>query len=306
VLGGCGFIGSHLCRAFVRLGYAVRIFDKLYAERTLLEDVASSVEIFEGDISRPDDVLTAIGDAHTIVHLVHTTVPGSSMKDPGYDVMSNVMASAQWLSRLQETKARKIIYISSGGTVYGPPQSLPITEHHPTSPISSYGITKLAIEKYIAMYSSMYGIDYRILRPSNVYGEGQRLHIGQGIIGVLADRVIRGESLEIWGTGESLRDFLHVEDMVAAVVKLLNYSGDYHIFNVASGVGYSVLDIVKTLSRQLDRTPQVVYKPARGFDVPANILAPTLLKNETGWLPTVDLPSGVARVIRWLKSCEAA
>src|SRR5207253_6593327 len=118
------------------------------------------------------DVLTAVGDAHTIIHLVHTTVPGSSMKDPGYDAMSNVVASAQWLSRLPEIKARKIIYISSGGTVYGPPQSLPINEQHPTSPMSSYGITKLAIEKYVAMYSAMYGIEYRILRPSNVYGEG--------------------------------------------------------------------------------------------------------------------------------------
>ena len=141
------------------------------------------VEIVEGDIARPDDVLAALEGAETVVNLVHTTVPGSSMLDPAYDVESNVVASVRWLSRLPGTGVRRIIFVSSGGTVYGPPQSALVDERHPTDPISSYGITKLAIEKYVAMYAAMSGIDHLILRPSNVYGEGQHLHIGQGIIG---------------------------------------------------------------------------------------------------------------------------
>jgi UDP-glucose 4-epimerase len=301
VLGGCGFIGSHLCRALVDAGFRVRIFDKLYAGRDLIADIEGHVEIVEGDIMRPDDVLSALEGVDTIINLVHTTVPGSSMNDPAYDVESNVVATVRWLSRLSQTKIRKLIFVSSGGTVYGLPQSKLIDEHHPTNPISSYGITKLAIEKYVAMYSAINGIDYLILRPSNVYGEGQRLHIGQGVIGVLVDGALKGETLEIWGTGESLRDYLYIDDFVAAVMALMNYSGQQRVFNVACGKGHSVLDILAILRQQLDRMPAVNHTPARGFDVPVNVLDSSLLTQETDWKPRVGLKEGVARVVQWLE-----
>jgi UDP-glucose 4-epimerase len=304
VLGGLGFVGSHLCRALVASGYTVRIFDKLYALHALVEDLEGAVEIVEGDIARPDDVLGVIADAETVIHLVHTTVPGSSMKDPAYDISSNVMASARWLSRLHETKIRRLLYVSSGGTVYGVPRTNPIDEAHPTDPISSYGITKLAIEKYVAMYAPMFGIDYCLLRPSNVYGAGQRLHIGQGVIGVLADRALRGESFEVWGTGTSLRDYLYIDDLVAATMGLLSYTGPHKVFNISSGKGFSVLDIIAILRNQLGLTPKVEYKPDRGFDVPANVLDSLRLQTETGWRPGVGLEEGVARTIEWLRKLQ--
>jgi UDP-glucose 4-epimerase len=114
-------MGSHLCRALLKRGARVRVFDKLYASRALVEDVLGELEIVEGDIARAEDVLGALDDAETLVHMVHTTVPGSSMKDPAYDLSSNVVASVGWLSRLQETGVRRVFYISSGGTVYGLP-----------------------------------------------------------------------------------------------------------------------------------------------------------------------------------------
>jgi UDP-glucose 4-epimerase len=301
VLGGCGFMGSHVCRALVAGGARVRVFDKVYAERKLIRDIEPEIEVFEGDIARSDDVLSALEGVETIIHLVHTTVPGSSMNDPAYDVESNVVSSARWLPRLGETGVRRIVFVSSGGTVYGPPRAVPIDEGHPTDPISSYGITKLMIEKYVAMYASMCGVGHVILRPSNVYGEGQRLHIGQGVIGVLADRALRGESLEVWGTGESLRDYLYVGDFVEAVTRVLDYGGPHGVFNVSSGRGHSVRDIVETLGRALGRAPEVVHKSARGFDVPANVLDSSLLRSETGWEPRVPLEEGVARVVAWLR-----
>ena len=251
VLGGCGFIGSHICRALVRAGRPVRIFDKVYAGRELARDIEGAVEIVEGDIARPDDVLGVVEGCDTVIHLVHTTVPGSSMADPAYDVESNVVATVRWLPRLAEAGVRRIIFVSSGGTVYGPPRGDLIDESHPTDPISSYGITKLMLEKYVAMYATMSGIGHLILRPSNVYGEGQRLHIGQGVIGVLADRALRGQPLEVWGTGQALRDYLYIEDFVAAVTRLLAYSGPHHVFNVSAGRGHSVRDIIATLRREL-------------------------------------------------------
>jgi UDP-glucose 4-epimerase len=300
VLGGCGFIGSHICRALIGDNRTVRIFDRMYVNRKLVENIEAQVEIVEADISRTEDVVDALRDADTVIDLIHTTVPGSSMNDPAYDVESNVVASVRWLSRLGETSVRKLIFVSSGGTVYGLPQIGLINERHPTDPINSYGITKLAIEKYVAMYASMSGIDYVIMRPSNVYGEGQRLHIGQGVIGVLIDRALHGESFEVWGTGDELRDYLYIDDFVAAVMKVMEYVGPHRVFNVGAGVGRSVRDIIAILQRELGRR-EITYKPARGFDVPVNVLDASLLSTETGWKPRVPLEQGVVQVLSWLK-----
>lgn len=301
VFGGYGFMGSHICRALVKAGRTVRVFDKTYAHRHLIADIESHLEIIEGDVARPDDVLGALEGIDTIVHLIHTTVPGSSMLDPAYDVESNVVASVRWLSRLGETNVRKIIFISSGGTVYGLPQTELIDELHPTNPISSYGLTKLAIEKYVTMYCNLNTVQHVILRPSNVYGEGQRLHIGQGVIGVLADALLRNEPIEVWGTGETLRDYLYVGDLVSAVLATLEYEGSETIFNVSRGTGHSVLEILSILEREIGRKARIVHKATRGFDVPANVLDFARLRRETEWTPRVHLPDGVARVVRWLR-----
>ena len=299
VMGGLGFIGSHLCRALLREGYRVRIFDKLYATLHLVSDIVEQVEIVQGDMQRAQDVLAVLRDVDIAVDLVHTTVPGSSMKDPGYDVESNVASHAKWLCRLGETNLSKLIYISSGGTVYGVPKTTPISEKHPTEPISSYGITKLAIEKYVAMYAGMQHINYCVCRPSNVYGEGQRLHIGQGVIGVFLDRALRGFPIEIWGDGESRRDYLHVLDLVSALKALIAYQGKERVFNISSGKGHSLNEIHGAIQQVLQKLVPSEHLPTRGFDVPVNILDNRLLMVETGWRPNVDLEKGIARLYHY-------
>ena len=164
VLGGLGFMGSHVCRELAARGYAVRIFGKPSDSRELIRDFEREVEVVVGDISHQHEVLRAIADADALIHLVHTTVPGSSMEDPEYDITSNVIASVRWLRYLGETNVRRVLYISSGGTVYGVPQTDLIDEGHQTNPINSYGITKLAVEKYVAMYASLFKIDYCLVR----------------------------------------------------------------------------------------------------------------------------------------------
>jgi UDP-glucose 4-epimerase len=227
------------------------------------------------------------------------------MADPAYDVETNVVSSVRWLSSLGKTKVRKLIFISSGGTVYGLPRTNLIDEQHPTDPINSYGVTKLMIEKYVAIYAALNRVEHLILRPSNVYGEGQRLHIGQGVIGVLVDRALRREALEVWGSGKDLRDYLYIDDFVGAVMSLLDYSGPHRVFNVSSGHGHSVLEILEILQRQLEDMPAVIHTEARGFDVPVNVLDSTLLRQATGWQARTALEDGVRRVVRWLKD-EAA
>ena len=301
VLGGAGFLGSHICRGLLARGWAVRIFEKTYASRRLISDVEARVQVCEGDICKPDDVLRACADVDVVIDLVHTTVPGSSMADPSFDIETNLVATERWLRKLNDTSVKKIYYVSSGGTVYGIPQSNPIDESHLTNPICSYGITKLSIEKYIQMYASLYGFDGFMLRPSNVYGPGQRLNIGQGVIGVLADRAIHGLPLEVWGDGNQQRDYLYVSDFVEAIVALVNYSGPERTFNISSGQGCSVVRILDLLKETLGSLPEVKHTAVREFDVTCNVLDSTRLRNETGWRPTVGLHDGITRTVKWLK-----
>jgi UDP-glucose 4-epimerase len=301
VMGGLGFIGSHLSRLLLEKGYQVRIFDKLYGSYNLIADIQDRVEIEEGDAERPEDILRSLSDINVAVDLIHTTVPGVSMLDPSYDVQTNVVSHTNWLPLLHHTRLKKIIYISSGGTVYGIPQNNPITEDHPTDPISSYGITKLAIEKYTAMYSKMHGIDYIICRPANVYGEGQHLHIGQGVIGVFLDQCLKKQPIEIWGDGTVSRDYIYVADMVQAIVQLIAHQGVSKVFNISSGIGYSLNDITTIIRNDLQIPVKVNYVKSRKFDVPVNILDSSRLMRETGWKPQTVLAIGIRRVYDYLK-----
>lgn len=302
ILGGLGFIGSHICRSLNRQNYSVRIFDKEDQPHDLVKDLEHVVEIIPGNISRPEEVVKALNDATIVINLIHTTVPGSSMIDPGNDIVSNVANTVRWLEHLNETKLRRIVYFSSGGTVYGVPESTPITEDHPTNPLNSYGITKLAIEKYTALYANRFGIDYCVLRPSNVYGPGQRLHHGQGVIGIMINRALNGDELEIWGKGTDQRDYLFVDDLVDAVSKLVEYKGPQRVFNVSRGIGNSVLDLVTVLRDQINPLLKVKHLPDRGFDVPVNILDSGRLREETGWQPRIGFEEGVLRTIEWIRS----
>ncbi len=301
VMGGLGFIGSNLSRLLLAEGYQVRIFDKLYGSRHLISDIAEKVEIEEGDAKRPDDIVRSLQDIDIAIDLIHTTVPGASMSDPAYDVQSNVVSHAAWLSRIKKNKLSRIIYVSSGGTVYGVPQKSPISEDHPTEPISSYGITKLAIEKYIALYANIQGIEYRICRPANVYGEGQHRHVGQGVIGVFLEHCLKGQPIEIWGDGSIRRDYLYVADLVQGIVNLINHRGSSRIFNISSGIGYSLNDIIALIRDVLKIPVAVKYMPSRAFDVPVNVLDSSRLRLETGWKPQTDMVDGMRRVCDHLK-----
>ncbi len=302
ILGGLGFMGSHVSRKLVQSGLRVRIFDRPSSARDLISDIVDQVEVIEGDITQPETVVSCLGDSEVVINLIHTTVPGSSMADPEHDIVSNVAGTVGWLRQLDKTMVRRIIYVSSGGTVYGLPESIPISEEHPTNPICSYGITKLAIEKYTAMYANLFGMNYLILRPSNVYGPGQQLHAGQGVIGVLGNRVLNRQPLEIWGTGTNQRDYLFIDDLTRALTTLISYNGAHQIFNVSSGTGHSVLEIVSILRSQFAPLPEVIHYPERGFDAPVNILDSSRIHAETGWRPTVPLEEGVMSTFAWLQN----
>jgi UDP-glucose 4-epimerase len=196
---------------------------------------------------------------------------------------------------------RRIIYLSSGGTVYGIPQSIPIKETHSTNPLVSYGIVKLAIEKYLLMYDRLFGIKAIILRVANAYGERQRLNSENGVVGVFLSKALNNQQIEIWGDGTVTRDFIYVADIAEAVAISLSYNGSYNIFNIGAGLGTSLNQLIVKLEYYLKRTIQVRYYAGRSIDVPVSVLCNQLSRQELGWEPKTSLDDGILRTGCWLK-----
>jgi UDP-glucose 4-epimerase len=236
-----------------------------------------------------------------VVHLVSTTLPKSSNDDPVYDVQSNLVATLHLLEGMVARSIKRIVFISSGGTVYGAPQYLPIDERHPTEPQVSYGITKLAIEKYLMIYQRSHGIKATILRVANPYGERQRIETAQGAVGVFISRALQDRPLEIWGDGSVTRDYLYVSDVADAFARAVAYQGPHGVFNISSGSGTTLNQLIGMLEQALGRTVARDYRPGRSFDVPASVLSNALALQELDWAPRVGMAEGIIKTAAWMK-----
>jgi UDP-glucose 4-epimerase len=197
---------------------------------------------------------------------------------------------------------KRIIYISSGGTVYGLPQSLPVGEDHPTNPINAYGVTKLAVEKYLHMCYHLYGLEYITFRPSVPYGPRQNPRRRQGAVSVFVYHALRGEPITIWGDGEVLRDYFYVEDMINALLTAIEFPFTPNaIFNLAGTQGYTLNQLVQLIEETLTTKAQVRYGTARKFDVPRLRLDTTAAAEKLDWYPTITLSEGIQRTAAWIQ-----
>lgn len=305
VLGGRGFIGSHLVTALLNRGFQVRCLDRPHVKpigESYLDN--SNFELYEGDFSSETDLSEAIKDCDFCYHLVSTTLPKSSNADPVFDVESNVIGTIRLLSHAVENGVQKIVFSSSGGTVYGTPLESPIPETHPTNPLCSYGITKLTIEKYLALFCTLHKLDYTVLRLSNPYGEGQRTLASQGAIAVFLGKVLRNEPVEIWGDGSVVRDFIHISDVIDALVSSLTPSNERHVFNIGSGHGRSLNEVLTTIENVTNRQVIRRYLSSRAFDIPVNVLSIDAARESLGWYPKVDFAVGLEKFAKWLLTNE--
>lgn len=305
IFGGGGFIGSAIADRLLVDGHSITIFERPRVQpyRKFRSDEA--VDWMAGDISSSHDVSDAIHGNDAVLHLVSTTLPKSSNDDPIYDVQSNVVASLHILKAMATHDVRNILFISSGGTVYGNPHYLPVDEQHPTNPVVSYGITKLAIEKYLQMYECLYGIKAITLRVANPYGERQRVETAQGAVGVFLHHALKGIPIEIWGDGSVTRDYIHVSDVAEAFSKALRYSGSQRLFNVSSGVGTSLNALISVIEGVVGRSVERRYLSGRPFDVPVSVISNKLAQSELNWTPMVSLTDGIARTAEWIKREQA-
>lgn len=299
VLGGGGFIGSHLCEALLRLGHEVTTLDRPQSHY-LGQVREAGASVIQGDFLNQYDLHKAIADAEVVFHLISTTVPQTATNDPLFDVETNLLGAVKLLQEAKNIGVRRIVFTSSGGTVYGTPRSIPIGEDHPKDPIGAYGISKLTIEKYLHLFWTLYGVEYCILRVANAYGERQPITETQGVIPAFLSKIIAGMPLEVWGDGSVVRDYVHVRDIVSALVKSISYSETTGIFNIGSGRGYTINEIITVIEKVTGKAAQVAYEPGRNFDVPANVLGISHAKEELGWEPTMDIEKGVGRMYKWL------
>jgi UDP-glucose 4-epimerase len=240
----------------------------------------------------------ALHQADFVFHLVSTTLPSTSNSDIIYDLESNLLTTVRILEAAAAMRVRRIVFVSSGGTVYGTARQRLISEDHPTDPICSYGVHKLAIEKYLQLFRLARSLDSIVLRVSNVYGESQDCFRPLGAIAHFANRVVSGIPIEIWGDGTTTRDYVYVTDVVNALLKCISYEGTERLFNIGSGRGVALNQLVEMLQRRLAKPVMVNYRPRRGFDVPENVLDISRARDELSWTPVVALEVGLETMIQ--------
>lgn len=297
ILGGSGFIGYHLIKALKKNNIDPCIVD-------INPPLAQGSKYIQANLCKINPNNPVFKDVDLVYHLACTTIPATSNKNPQRDITTNLSMSIKILDACVQNKVKKVIFLSSGGVVYGIPLKIPIKENHPTNPICSYGITKLMVEKYFYQYAHNYGLNYIILRASNPFGEYQNPLGKQGAVSVFLGNLAKSKPIRIWGDGSVVRDYLYIEDLVDAMLRSMDYSpaaGSERILNVGSGKGMSLKDIIDLITKVTKLNPIVQYAEPRTLDVNKNILDISLIRNKLGWFPKWDMFDAIGRTWDWVK-----
>jgi UDP-glucose 4-epimerase len=302
VLGGSGFLGSHIVDKFLAEKHDVTVYD-LYPER--FRRSPSGIKFHTGDfgnVGALDELIATGFDA--VIHCVSTTTPKSSNESPEFDIQSNVIGTLYLLDICVKHNVGKLVFLSSGGTIYGDIGDKDmVDETHAVRPMCSYGVSKLTIEHYLDVYRHLRGLNYVALRLSNPYGERQSPLRALGALTVFLHRTLKGQNVEVWGDGRVTRDFIYVGD-VADAVYLAAVRPVSGIFNVGTGTGLSLHDILNQIKLLTGREPVVDWLGPRAFDVPRIVLDATKLKKTTNWSCHTNLEDGVAITADWLRNTD--
>ncbi len=298
VLGGCGFLGSVISKHLVKQGWKVRVFDQAGINTWRLDTILDEIELVTGDFLNKSDLADAVDGMPTVLHFIGTTIPQSSMSDIQFDIETNIAASVRLLDIVRQNANQRIVFASSGGTVYGVnDRQRPHVETDPTEPIVSYGVSKLTIEKYIQLFGHNFGVPYLILRIANPYGESQSVDRPQGAVGVFLNKAINRQKIEIWGDGSVVRDYVYESDVASAVLALLEADSLSGIYNIGSGEGTSLNRLIEVIREVAGLPCEVVYHNARKFDVPSNVLSIDKIGTQAGWSPVYKLHDGIRHLM---------
>lgn len=296
VLGGCGFIGSHVVDRLMAAGQSLRVLDR-GPER--FRPPLAGVDYVFGDFSDNSVLIEALADIDVVLHLVSATVPGTAALDPQGDVARNLMPTIGLLENMRKLRIPRLVYLSSGGAVYGIPETVPTPEDHCLRPMNSYGIVKVAIENYIRMYGANEGMATTIIRPSNPYGPRQG-HMGiQGVVATFLQRLRQGEPLQVWGDGSVVRDYIYITDLADLVGRAV-LTPQTGVYNAGSGMGLSINEVISILEGVTGRKAHVDYRAVRAVDVPRSVLDIRRARTELRWEPQTAIAEGAKLHWDWL------
>lgn len=300
VVGGGGFIGSH----FVRLLRTRGVRNVIVSGRGLKPRFAlpDDVPYVQGDVADPAFIGALLCRCDEVVDLAHATVPKTSFEDPVNDVLVNLPATVSLLHHASRCKLRRVLLVSSGGTVYGNAAYLPIDESHSTNPVSPYGITKLAAEKYALLFHHLENLPVIIVRPGNPYGPNQLGNLGQGFVGAAMFATLRRKPVSLFGERGTIRDYIFVEDLAEGLWAALDHGQMGEVYNIGTGIGLdnrAVLEALDLVVRPSGYSVDVEIHPSRAFDVAANVLSSARLTYVSGWRPQTDFNTGLAKTWRW-------
>jgi UDP-glucose 4-epimerase len=298
VTGATGFIGQSLLQEFLRRGEKV-----LAISRDALTPCAGHGQLISWHRLPTSGAqwYTLLEQVSTVYHLGWSSLPQSSNADPLLDASDNILGSLRLLEAARKVPNVRVVFPSSGGTVYGVLSSAPATELHSTNPRCAYGISKLAIEKYLALYHELWGLDCVALRVSNAYGPGQLVGRNFGAISTFSAHAAAGKPITLFGDGSVIRDYIYVDDLIAALIAAGNHRGGPLVMNIGSGIGKSLNDIIAVL-RLIYPMLEVKHLSGRDFDVPVSILDVSLAKATLRWMPCISFEVGVERTAKALQT----
>lgn len=302
IFGGNGFIGSHLAEGLVHEGYEVKVFDTFQSGTANLKGIINDIELIKGDFLIENDVNKALEDVDYLFHYISTTNPVTAARNPIYDIESNIIGSFKLFQNAVEKNIEKIIFPSSGGTIYGDTTGKPIKETAPLNPVNPYAISKLTIENYLQYFKHTYGIDYLILRYSNLYGERQNPLAKQGVISIFLNMIKNNEKTVIYGDGSAIRDYSYINDAIDATLAVLRSKTKKKIFNIGSGQGTSLNQLIDLMSKVTNKKVSPEYVEDSGIYLSKIVLDISRIIEETGWKPTTELDLGLEITWNWIKA----
>lgn len=309
VTGGAGFIGSTLVDRLLADGHEVAVVDDLSSgsEANLAGAFAEHgdrVRLHRADIRDAEAAAVIETEAPEVLfHLAAQADVRVSVDDPVLDASINIMGSLNVIEAFRRSGGRKVVFASSGGTIYGDPDpaDLPVDESHPQHPVSPYGVSKKVVGDYLAAFAELHGLDYTALALANVYGPRQDPHGEAGVVAIFAGRLLAGETCTIYGTGEQTRDFVFVDDVVDAFARAAE-RGSRVLCNIGTGSETSVNQLYASMAAAVGSELEPDRAPARAGELERSVLDPSLAGRELGWAPAHDITSGVEATMAWFRT----
>ncbi len=302
LFGAAGFIGTNLTfqiekntnNKITLVDVNKNYFNNIKAKK--------NIKIIESNFDMGTDFESILSGQNIVYHLVSTTVPVTSNQHIGQELVANVAVTSKMLDACVRCGIDKVIFISSGGTVYGKEGICPLNEDTATNPITSYGIQKITIEKLLYVYQYIYNLDYRVIRLANPYGPYQRPNGILGAVTTFTYKALMGEEIIVYGDGSIIRDFIYIDDAIKGILNIVNGKDKHKIFNLGCGYGTSIKDVIKTIEDVITCKINVVYKEGRKVDVPINYLDINRYEKAYGKLNPINLAEGIVKTARFIKN----